>query len=337
MSSTFTENHEWLARTAMGLVVGLFNTAVIAASPAISDGDLAALIKSLPEVTARTPDPWVPFEAEWASGASWCPDESPAARHATRRLMRRACRGRLPRSLARVLLAIPEKQIFIPRDVRAGFLGEDVEFTAIPGHGKRPDILAKIDYQEGIFIRSLEGHAEKDSIFLVMGPFQCLDHRRSVLDYQFFFEHGKCRTAISSTRAYRWSPQGKLRDETAKHLPLPTLTKHDRAFMEFDTLGVEWSGLNHAPVLRWKAHLKHRPESTDCPYDPIEMPDSMPAERRLHGALHFGFVIWNGKRFELKQRVTHSQWPDLSCDPRRTAIGCESERERSSRDPFVND
>jgi len=339
MSSTCAENHQWLARTVMAVLVGLFNTAVIAAPPAVSDGDLAALIKSLPEVTARTPDPWVPFEAELASGASWCPEESPAARRPTRRLMRRACRGRLPRSLARVLLAIPEKQIFIPRDVRAGFLGEDVEFTAIPGYGKRPDILALIDYEDGIYIRTVEGKDEKDSIILVLGPFYCLDGRRSFKEIDFTFEQGDCRNAIAATRVYRWSARGNLRDVTVQYLRLPALTLPERAAMEPESLNVEWAGLNHAPVLRWIGYLKNRSsETSPCAYDPIDMPDNISEDRRLHGVLHFGFLIWNGKRFSLKQRVSSSIWPDLACDPRRTAVGCEGPQERSNpRDPFIDD
>ena len=109
--------------------------------------------------------------------------------------------------------------------------------------------------------------------------------------------------------------------------------------MEPGTMNVNWSGLNHAPVLRWIAYLKNRSsETSPCAYDPIDMPETMPAERRLDGVLHFGFVVWNGKRFVLKQRASRIEWTDLGCDPRRTTNGCEGIAERSRPlDPFMDD
>lgn len=77
------------------------------------------------------------------------------------------------------------------------------------------------------------------------------------------------------------------------------------------------SRLVYTPVLRWTVRPMHD-EREDYYHPPKSIPDTDPRVYKeyyspdLHGNrnnIHYGFLVWNGKRFELQEKVPANLWP----------------------------
>jgi hypothetical protein len=297
----------------------------------------------LPSAPPIAPDPWTPYEVEKGMGAEWCPedpgDDSGRTRYGG---LSRACLGLLPRHLAEVLIAIPTEHIFLPTDVRADQARRPQPYLALPGRGKRPDFMASIDILEGIQVRSFEGTQPSDTVYLVIGPFKCIDDDPLIArEGEYLVETEACKAAHAEPRLYKWSSKGSLRDVTREYLPEPAMTQAEQALTAPFVPYLETTKLERAPVMRWTISLKDASppgRADDHDYDPVPMPDWVPEARRLGSGLHLGFAVWNGKNFELQQRVPRVLWPLPNCDPLRPDVRCRASDPVQGRneDPFVD-
>ncbi len=307
---------------------------------------LPAELAALPQAPSTSPQPWVPYAVEKEMGAQWCPEnpndsQVPSDRARSTGLLHKPCLGLLPQHLAQVLLAIPDKDIFIPGAARVALVREPQAYLALPGRGTRPDFLTTVDFLEGITVRSFEGSSAADTVYLVQGPFRCIDNVADAApEGAYQLDAAGCKAALADTRVYKWSSNGTLGDVTPHYLPAPQLTPAEQAAVEPGSLQLDLSHLSEMPTLRWTALLKSRnPGGGHDDYEPIAMPADIPAERRLGDALHFGFLTWDGKAFQTQQRVTRAQWPTPHCNAARPDSGCDTDAKATGRyaDPFVDE
>ena len=290
------------------------------------------------------PQSWTPYAIEKSMGAQWCPDdpsdESGRVRHGG---LNRACVGLLPKHLAEVLVAIPTEQIFLSTAERAAQVRRPQSYLALPGRGGRPDVMASVDMLEGILLRSFEGTNPSDTVYLVVGPFKCIDNDPLVpREGEYLVRTEACRSAHAETRIYKWSTRGELRDVTQDYLVAPAMTPAEQALTAPFAPYLDIEKLDYVPVMRWTILLKDASppgRADDHDYDPVDMPDWVPDSRRLGSSkLHLGFVVWNGKRFDVVQRVPRAQWPPWRCDPLRPDSACrEGGGLGSDDDPFVDE
>ena len=297
----------------------------------------------LPHPPRIAPDPWIPYAVEKDMGGTWCPedpdDDSGITRYGG---LHRACLGLLPQHLADVLVAIPVEHIFIPTHVRAEHAGRPQPYLAVPGRGSAPDFMTNVDILEGIWIRSFEGASPFDTVYLVIGPFDCIDDDPLVArEGEYVLETEACKAAHAERRLYKWVGGGNLRDVTREYLPWPAMTRAEKRITEPFRPNLDGSKLERVPVMRWTINLKDASppgRADDHDYDAIPMPEWVPESRRLGDRLHLGFAVWNGKRFELRRRVSSDLWPPLYCDPLRPDGRCRVEGavRGERRDPFVD-
>lgn len=268
--------------------------------------------------------PGPPYAAERAMGAQWCPDETkdgrvPARARATSFLYK-PCLGLLPQHLAKVLVAIPERDIFVPAAERAALMAEPQTYMAVAGRGRRPDVFATVDFMEGIAIRSFEGRSPRNTVYLVLGPFRCIDNDPlAAPEGEYRLEMAACSSALPETRLYKWNRAGELVDVTARYLPAPALTPVEQAAVAPGSLRLSLASLTRVPVMRWTARVADRPEGDEAT---VPMPDDQGNDRNVSGILHAGFVRWDGRVFQRLLRVPGTQWPGTECDRARGDAHC---------------
>ncbi len=274
-----------------------------------ADSAAQAVLAALPTAPTQSPRPWVTHAVEKAMQAQWCPDANrdsppPSERAAGTALLHKPCLGLLPQNLGRVLLAIPESAIHISQQTRSQLLREPQPYLAVKGRSDRPDFITTVDFLEGITLRSFEGTTPADTVYLVEGPFRCIDDAPLVpREGEYVLAAGSCRSALTDTRLYKWSSGDALADVTAEYLPAPRLSATEQAALAPDSLRMDLTQLSQAPVLRWSALLKSRhPGATPDDYTPIDMPAGMHTSRQLQGTLHFGYRVWDGAAFEHEPR-----------------------------------
>ena len=236
--------------------------------------------------------------------AQWCPDANrdsppPSERAAGTALLHKPCLGLLPQNLGRVLLAIPESAIHISQQTRSQLLREPQPYLAVKGRSDRPDFITTVDFLEGITLRSFEGTTPADTVYLVEGPFRCIDDAPLVpREGEYVLAAGSCRSALAATRLYKWSSGDALADVTAEYLPAPQLSATEQATLAPDSLRLDLTQLSQAPVLRWSALLKSRyPGATPGDYTPIDMPAGIFPSRQIGGTLAFDALEWDGVKF----------------------------------------
>jgi len=268
-----------------------------------ADSAAQAVLAALPTAPTQSPRPWVTHAVEKAMQAQWCPDANrdsppPSERAAGTALLHKPCLGLLPQNLGRVLLAIPESAIHISQQTRTQLLREPQPYLAVKGRSDRPDFITTVDFLEGITLRSFEGTTPADTIYLVEGPFRCIDDAPLVpREGEYVLAAGSCRSALADTRLYKWS-SGALADVTAEYLPAPRLSAAEQAALAPDSLRMDLTQLSQAPVLRWSALLKSRyPGATPDDYTPIDMPAGMSPSRQLDRTLAFDALEWDGVKF----------------------------------------
>lgn len=301
-------------------------------------------LSMLPQAPETAPDPWTPYAIEKSMGAEWCPEAPDDDRGRGGGLLNRPCLGPLPRHLAEVLVGIPTGDIFLSAEVRASYALKPQPYLALPGLGARPDFMTDVDILEGIVVRSFDGIDSADTVYLVVGPFLCIDEDPLVeREGEYVLQTAGCQSAHADTRLYKWTSAGVLRDVTKDYLPLPKLSPDERALTGPFKPRLDISELSYVPVMRWTTLLRDRlhPDLEYVhDYAPVPMPDWVPDTKRLgDNKLHLGFVVWNGKNFESRQRVPRSLWPVPYCDSLRPDKWCRVYGRTPGRydDPFVDE
>jgi len=301
----------------MGALAGL---AVLVASAALATScggtpneyerhaDLPAQEALAEAAGAVSPQAASPFAVEEALGAECRPNyggDPP--------LQGAACYGRLPGHVQSLLRDLPDTHPNLSRAHRKESVESRQWFRAVPGYGKRPDFVADITGYSQFWVRSFEGADADITIYVVYGP-ACSDDpaqsRRSVDD-------GCLPGApylVRELKVYRTVAGGIPEDVTSELAPSPpTLSPPEmerygvylRPPQEggaVDTdIGLDVRRLATTPVMRWVID-----PAEEGDYERPRIPDSDP--RGYLQRAHFGFLIWTGERFELRERAPLSLW-----------------------------
>ncbi|WP_369939797.1 hypothetical protein [Xanthomonas medicagonis] len=237
-----------------------------------------------PAVPASSQQPWTRFALERAMGAR-C--STRAQRNSSGRsvlLPADECLGPAPRPLAKVVLSLAPTDLAESTEARLKEL-DDAVYVASPGLGKRPDFLL---VTETLWVRSFEAPDSRDTVYLVDGV-ACTAHALA------------CRNG-TGVRAFRLAANGKLADASDQVLPAaPTLTAAE--IRRYDPYAepvplLDTSRLWTVPVLRWVIEL-----------DPDAPLADDPRYYNDWAYVHFGFLVWKGRRFELTDKVDRMHWP----------------------------
>lgn len=205
------------------------------------------------------------------------------------------CYGALPTYFAQTVIWLTQRNA--SSEGKEPWPTQDVTFKVIPGLGRRMDLMVGRE----LGIRSFEGSDPATTVYLVAD--MCADP----------YAPG-CRYGMG-LKAYRVTGAGAPMDVTAQLLPeKPALSPAQRT--HYDDLGggplwLDMSKLGLAPTMRWIMEFDpDRPIPSDDPRD-------------AGGVAHFGFLVWNGQSFELKERVARSQWPCARVPDNKTACPYE--------------
>ncbi len=262
-----------------------------------------------PAVVAPNPPPppalaIVPLPPEQATeralGAR-CPVDLAGRLAAQGDLLIGACEGQMPAHLAAVLVALPEQDIHLPRSWREREVRQKVWFKAVPGFGQRPDFIARMG---DVWVRSLEGRDAESTFYLVSAPFLCSNPvAATTVQEPVRVPAGECREAYIAQRVYQVRGDAAPRDVTAEVMPaMPPLTEADRArqLAREGRITLDHSKLQFGPAMRWFVQY---PETAQ---------KGGPRAFSDWSREHLAFVVWTGDRFELREKISRSQWP---CDP----------------------
>lgn len=304
-------------------------------SRALAQADLATIdpaldLSMLPEGSLPAPDPWRPYVTELQMGAERCPgvqhDREGEVGFAG---LHRPCFGLMPRALAEVVRDIPVADIHLPANVRAKYLRRPQHYLALPGFGRQPDFMVHVEAGGTSFvIRSFEGKVPADTVYFVEGPFDCIEEE-SFEDGYDELEAGKCPYAFRSHRLYRRHSDGTLHDVTRGLLPRPVIRRSERHKYDAGSPRLDISKLTYAPTLRWRASPPGE--------DPFPASESRRYDRVVSFDAHFGFAVWNGEDFDLRERVSDSLWPRYKCSLARPDFSCDGALTRGKRyDPFLD-
>lgn len=241
-----------------------------------------------------------------------------------------ACYGQLPAHVAEFIERLPDSHRFVGAAERAAARAPQV-YKAVPGHGRRPDIVALIEHLSPFWIRSFEGADPETTVYMVYGPDCDAGHRDPDDPGRLI-----CRsdgTYFRDVVLYRVHRDEPPEEVTAELAPRPPGMTPDETLRYGRYLAAEGaarstdvkldvSRLAYVPVLRWV----FRPIDYGD-YDPPAMPASDPRsyeDSDWRGrAAHFGFLVWNGERFELRDEVPAALWPcrTVRHDGHRCAAG----------------
>jgi hypothetical protein len=265
-------------------------------------------LADFPQVPQRNAKPWAPMELERKLGAT-CVDRDQNHHGSPTLLMPdEYCRGPAPRHMARAWMAIPADVLASTQQERARAL-HDAVYLAASGYGARPDFTVVVGES---FIRSFESPDPAKMVYLVW-PVKCNEGDASM----------ECR-AGGGRKAFRLDANGRAHDVSAQVLPPdPVLDAADLARQQAhggSDLALIDDKLPYAPTMRWLME-----------FDP-DQPLASDDPRRAEAYAHFGFVHWNGTRFELVQRIARSQWPCRQVPPGKHEC---SDFPDAGEDPFV--
>lgn len=225
-----------------------------------------------------------------------------------------ACSGQLPEHLAWFLRNMPDGRPFLTAAEREDAAQARQSFKAVSGLGQRPDFVAVIHHFSLFWIRSLEGPDPDTTVYLVYGP-QCDATWSDPVDKCFPDD-----AYLREFKLYRVHKGGRPEDVTRELTPpAPSLTPAERrrygVYLHPDgdakatDVKLDVSRLAYVPVLRWVL----RPVQ-EGDYQPPPMPSSDPRAFDDHdwgstSVAHFGFLVWTGERFELRETVPPGLWP----------------------------
>ncbi|WP_147653714.1 hypothetical protein [Vulcaniibacterium gelatinicum] len=260
-----------------------------AARPADAPPAAADPLERLPELPAIA---WpAPFALERAMGAECTDPNQPVWKSADSRVLsHELCEGPMPRHMARAWRAIAPLLPWAPPVPGDGSFAR-VIYRVVPGFGARADVVVDLGtWREYLILRSFEGRQPGDTVYAVWTHF-CE------------YSQSDCPEAAYGRRVFRLDAGGQARDVTAEVMPpAPRPDALDLRMLEEHTGSGPYeiiSKLGDVPTTRWIAE-----------YDPENPPpDSYPRFVPREGYAHFGFVVWNGQRFELRERVARALWP----------------------------
>lgn len=226
---------------------------------------------------------------------------------------RKPCRGPVPAHLASTLVALPTRDAYFPRSMREALARRALRYYAVPGLGQRPDFWLLLP--DGAWLRSFEGPDPTITTYLFKQPSNGRDS--AIADWRAAHPDDPEPSAGSlpwtdyAFKVYRTVDGGPPEDVTADLLPpKPTMTAEERrryapylgqelVEASDDDIFLILEKLQYAPTMRWIVEFD--------PDTPI--PESDPRRFGDWANAHFGFLVWTGERFELKQRVSRSLWP----------------------------
>lgn len=250
------------------------------------------------------------YSTERAMGAR-CPSGDSQATLMTWPI-RGACNGPGPAHLMKVIKAL-EPSIRWSEESLQALRAARQSYVAVPGLGERPDFLLRLD---SVWIRSFEGLGESATLYLIQAPFRIYQEAGNPRPWPEvrLREDNKCGASGLNLRAFRVSRDGYPRDVTEEVMPpRPVLTEAESrrygphiARMEKacdSEIALLSDNLQHVPTMRWAI--------TD--FDPeTPLSSSDPRYQGADGWAHFGFVVWNGKSFEMTHTVSTANWPCLA-------------------------
>ena len=229
-----------------------------------------------------------------------------------------ACDGMLPEHLVSFLRNLPDSHPFLDASERELIVRSRQSFKAVNGLGRRADVVAVINHYSLFWIRSFEGPDPEVTVYMVYGP-DCDDSLPSATGSI----ERRCRSGSAYSRdftLYRVRKGGRPEDVTrALAPPPPRLTKEERrrygVYLQPKSeasdadIKLDVSRLVYVPVLRWVL----RPVQ-EGDYEPPGMPASDPRAFVDYywgnrNVAHFGFLVWNGRRLELRETLSEELWP----------------------------
>ena len=225
------------------------------------------------------------------------------------------CRGPAPAHLMEVIRQIDSGIQWAEGE--GGYRLADVQtYRAIPGFGERPDFMITWGSD---WIRSFEGPDPDRTVYLVQAPFKIYGDAPLGSLWPQAKPTEDCFASDWRLRVFEVVGDARPRDVTEDLMPpRPRMTLKERLrygrYMSWtdkacdSEIYLDLSKLQYAPVMRWSMEIPS--EATLSVSDP-----------RSQGSLndaHFGFLVWNGTRFEMRERVPRTLWP---CDPPLTQGG----------------
>ena len=228
-----------------------------------------------------------------------------------------ACTGKLPEHFASFIRNIPDQHPLLAESERERLSGSRHSFRFVKGMGQRHDIVAVLDSYSPFWIRSFEGPDPDVTVYMVYGP-ECEE-----LPIRSSARERRCRPAGMYQRKftlYRVEKDQVPRDVTSEASPpAPRMDaqEHVRYGAYIRESGdavdsdvqMDVSRLAYVPVLRWVLRPVQEGE-----YQPPDMPSSDPRAFEDYywgkrNVAHFGFLVWNGRRMELRETISPALWP----------------------------
>lgn len=305
--------HGFSVSPARRLVSPVFYALVLSASSCVADGGGTASHDLSPGPVPSVADARASasaghgdrFVSESALGAKCLPNhggEPP--------LQGAACYGRLPDHLQALLRNLPDSHPFLSRKQRAEAADQPQWFLPVQGYGGRQDYVAAISSFGSFWIRSFEGPDPATTVYIVYGPDCILDDTHP--------GHVRCLpgapAAIRDIRIYRARGDALPEDVTAElAAPAPVLTASEREHYgiylrspedgsaEDTDIGLDVRSLDTTPIMRWVIA-----PAEEGDYDRPRIPDS--DSRGFLQQAHFGFLVWTGERFELREKIPLALW-----------------------------
>jgi hypothetical protein len=262
---------------------------------------------------------------------------------------------RAPAEIERLLLGLTTADTGLPLAVRRGMLqrAEEVEILRADGGADR---YVRLRHEaDGAYfnatIRSLAGAKPIDTVYLLQADHQIdrcaalqpLLARADRVPRDFCRDDADIGTAVLRTgpqrfgyTAWRLAGSGKPKNVTRSVLPtdpvvrLPVAERegvHDHGQIASGAW-VDRSRLAEVPVLR--LYLEYGDGHGLPRSHPRAFPGGYPGDQ-VHTA-HLGFLVWDGRRFDLRQSVPRALWPctnDAAFSP--SGQSCHPD----SPDPFI--
>lgn len=253
-------------------------------------------------------------------------------------LQEAGCYGILPKHLRALVLNLPDEHPHLTPKEREEAASTRQWFRAVSGYGRRSDFVASVGNYSRFWIRSFEGVDPDNTVYVVYGPACTDDPALSTTSIEAGCLPGAPHV-IRELKVYRFGAGGLLEDATSELTPPPpALTPDERkrygvylrpseqGDAEDVDIGLDVRRLSTTPVMRW---IIDPPEEGD--YVRPRIPDSDP--RGFNQQAHFGFLVWTGERFELREKIPLSLW---ACGVGGAAQDC-LERFRGGGDPYLLD
>ncbi len=262
---------------------------------------------------------------------------------------------RAPEDIERLLLGLKTADSGLPLTMRRGML-QRVEAIEVPRTDGPADRYLRMKHEDdGVYfsavVRTLAGARPEDRVYLLrvasevdtcaglkalLGADDRVGRKFCVYDEEL----GAARIQSDADErfgftAYRLDGRGRAHAVTRRVLPedpMLNLPKGEVYGVHDETgsrpgVWVDLSRLSEVPVLRLYVELG---DSGGLPRDhPRAFPGGYPG--RVY-TVHFGFLVWNGQRFDLRNTVPRALWPCTYDDSAPSGQSC---LERDP-DPFVS-